>query len=293
MQFGFQKVNSRTINFSGRLLGASKTILLSLLLGISCNKSLVECDDMQDPAEEKPKSVFRPGSPCVEKSDDEKALLYLNRGDAGSAIYFLEPLVAADPTGYFRYPRLSAAYAMAGSFNLLEAATKGGVAAGSSTSALTALIRNPSEVGAEAFASDLAYLHKALGILQSMAQASPEQFTDPKISYRSSAGFQLRIYALVVMTMELRKIQFEFEQAQAAAGAVIASSGGKFSAEALKSMSAESVTAILAVLQVAVDTPVGDAKDQAMKDQISGMLTGISSQPGETDQERLASYMTK
>lgn len=166
------------------------------MIGAGCgDQSLVQCD--KDSSSKQ----------CVEKTDDEKAVIALNEGRFQDAIDILEPLIKAESKKYYRYPRLAAAYASLAGIDLLEAATSQSNAdqGNEESGALGAFDGFIPPYKAEKRAqykvkTDL--VQKAFEIIDQMPERQKQ--ASKQYYYGASAEFQLFLYRMMFSAMSLK-----------------------------------------------------------------------------------------
>jgi hypothetical protein len=116
----------------------------------------------------------------------------LDQRDYVAAKDILEPLIAAEPTVYFRYPRLGAAYAGIAGFELLNLASVGSSGGGATPfELLNDFIPAPNPAAPEQYQARIDAMKAARDLLERMPEA---ERSNGHSFYGSSAKLQYTLY---------------------------------------------------------------------------------------------------
>lgn len=237
-----------------------KHLLLILLIHSCGNKSVVDCDT--------PTS----GVPCSARSKDDDARIALNKGDLTTAVAILKELVAGDPTGYQRYPLLSAALAGKSGFDIFNV-VKGNFGGNSSlVQTLGAFLPTPASKGA-AYATSLTDMNDAVQTLLAVPAALRSDIAADK--FAASCALQLTLYQAAYSLMLINQFTY--------------SSAG-YDPSQLSKMTAADAALILKNLLAAGSVASG-ASGEAANAAVTKAYASIQAQPGSTDEEKIAAYV--
>lgn len=212
------------------------------------------------------------GVPCAARTKDEDARIALDKGDLETAVKLLKELVEANPSDYSRYPLLSAALAGRAGFDIFNV-LRGNF--GSNTSLLQTMgefLPTPTSKG-DAYASSLTDMSDAVSTLLSIPAALRAEITTDK--YASSCALQITLYQSAYSIMLINQFAY---------------SASGYDPTKLATMTAADAELILKNLLAAGTVTTGQ-NGEAANAAVAKAYAAIQAQPGETDQEKIASYV--
>ncbi len=212
------------------------------------------------------------GVPCSERTKDEDARIALDSGDLETAITLLRELINEEPTIYSRYPLLAAALAGRSGFDIFGAASADFSAGRSLMESMSTLIPTPLTKGA-LYESSLTDMNDSIVILETVTVELRTTLTGDK--FATSCSLQLMLYQSAYSIMIINKYTY---------------STTAFDPAGIASLSAEDATAILSHLLAAGSITLGTGKS-GHSAAVQSAYTSIQSQPGSTDQEKIAAYV--
>ena len=219
---------------------------------------------------------------CSQPTDDEKAMLALNAGDAETAQAILEPLIAAHPLDYFRYPRLAAAYALQASVDVLTIATSNQGGSDSESSSGGSPLQSIGKFLPTATRENLPEYKVKVGLLnqaKNLLLSIPDEVRgDASIAYSGSAAFQLLLYQLSYSIMFMNQFTIP-----------ISTDSKALDPSILASMTTEDATNILSNLSDALD--VAGAISPENSEKIKDVLSTLNTQDGQDNREKLMNYL--
>ncbi len=230
-------------------------IIVAVLLGSCGQRNLFDCD------------VGYAKSSCSERTKDENARVALDDNDYDTAITLLSELISADPSGFERYPLLSAAYAARSGFDVFNVVSGNFGGSNSILQVMSSFLPTPTSRG-DRYDASLTDMALAVSTLLDIPPERRSSTSGDK--YAASAVIQLTIYQAAYGVMLLNKYTY-------------GPSG--YDPSRLSTMTAADATAILAAFvgsAAASNNGAGAAASTA--------ISAISAQPGATDQERLAAW---
>lgn len=239
-------------------MGPWVVYLILIGLVVSCGQeSIGECKDDGTP------------SGCIEKSEDEKAMIALNAGDVATAQAILEKLIAEQPTEYFRYPRLASIYAEQGGFDLLQAATiqTGG---GDIVESISLILPDPKISEDAEYDGYIGKLQQAKELL--LAIPDDKRAMNAEF-YSNAAQIQLTLYSSALSVMVLNKFTPPTPDQTAN----------------VEDLTAEDAVLIIGSLRDAAKS--SETTNPEVSSQINQVLSQIDSFEGETDEEKLAAFI--
>ncbi|MCX6116076.1 MAG: hypothetical protein NT027_00930 [Proteobacteria bacterium] len=229
-----------------------------LILPACGNKSLFDCAG--------PKSTV----PCNPRSRDEDARIALDKGDLQTAIEILETLIAEEPTKYDRFPLLSAALAGRSGFDIFNIVKANFGSSSSLLQVMGEFLPTPTSKGA-GYDNSLADMKRSVAVLNDIPLELRNDISAS--SFASSCALQLTLYQAAYSIMLINKYSY--------------SSSG-FDPSKLSSMTAEDAALILKNLLGAANSGSSSTETSAA---VNTAYESIKSQPGSTDQEKIASYV--
>ncbi len=235
-----------------------------LVLLVSCGQnSLIDCNKAAK-------------SRCVEQTDDEKAVAALNSADYQTVIDILKPLIDAEPTAYFRYPRLATAYAGLAGFDLANAATAKSSGAQDGLNAFNAFLPAIDALRLDLYHEYLGYMGQARDLLASMPEE--QRTADTDIYYSASSEFQYVLYLCLHVTMCLNVYQFFVD-------------GDSIDADGLFAFKECPATEMIAnLLQAAL---AAQSNNQELSSKVKELETKILGEEGANAQAKLEAYVIK
>jgi hypothetical protein len=206
-------------------------------------------------------------SKCARLTKDEEARIALDRGDMATAVELLAELVADEPDVYERYLLLAAAYAGKSGLDIFNVVTANFGSDNSILQIMDAFIPTPTTLGS-AYESSLRDMN--FGI-QTLISIPPNlRIATSSNKYATSAVLQLTLYQAAFGVMLLNKFSY--------------GSNG-YDPSLLASMTAEDAAMILNAFLGAAEAAGGSAATSVIS-----ALSDIQSQPGSSDQEKLAAW---
>ena len=204
---------------------------------------------------------------------DEKAKEALDSRDYDTAIADYTKLVADDPTGYWRYPLLSAAYSGKAGVDILTLIKKQLAGGSKSVNLLTDLA---GFLPADTSDESKTWLAKA----QETLQAMPAEFITAGGAYDYAAGAasQLGLIQGLLAAIIVNKY-------------AVLDASGAVDRTKLDTMSEAEVTEFLGVLGNMAQTNSGGSLSDKMKVSAQSALDKIAATPGATDKERVLNYI--
>lgn len=207
------------------------------------------------------------GSKCAQLTKDEEARIALDKGDMTTAVEILAQLVADDPETYQRYPLLAAAYAGKSGLDIFNVVTANFGGDSSVLQVMEAFVPTPTALGS-AYDASLRDMGSGIAILTSIPASLRSTTSSDK--YATSAVLQLTLYQAAYGVMLLNKFTY--------------SSSG-YDPSLLATMTAEDAALILNAFLGAAEAASGGAATS-----VTSALSAIQSQPGSTDQEKIAAW---
>ncbi|MCX6125172.1 MAG: hypothetical protein NTV34_10575 [Proteobacteria bacterium] len=249
----------------GRTLGCPFLYAISLsmslaLLTTSCgNKNSFNC---QTPTS---------GVPCNARSKDEDARIALDKGDMETAVTLLKQLVADEPLTYSRYPLLAAALAGRSGFDVFNI-VKGNFGGDKSLiQSMGSFLPTPFSKGS-AYDASLQDMSDSVATLNAVPLALRTDVSAD--AFAASCSLQLTLYQAAYSIMIINKYSY------GAAG---------YDPSKLSTITAADAAIILQNL-LASTANISGTSGAAASAAITSAYQSIQSQPGSTDQEKIAAY---
>ena len=204
-------------------------------------------------------------SKCVHRTKDEDARIALDNGDLDTAVRLLSELVSAEPENYQRYPLLAAAYAGKSGFDILNVVTANFGGSNSLIQVMSDFLPTPISRG-ELYDQSLSDMDASVQTL--VAIPAELRLSTSSDKYAASAALQLTLYQAAYGVMLLNKFTY---------------SATAYDPSQLSNMTAADAAAILAAFAGAASSAGAGASATAA-------IAAIQSQPGATDQEKIAAW---
>lgn len=221
-------------------------------------------------------STKNAATPYSKDTPEEAARRALDNEDYAAAIEGYGKIVEDAPTRYDLYPLLAAALGGAAGLDIVNI-VKAQFAGASSGQGLFAQLG--SYIPAEPTEAQLQAIRDAVDVLQSM----PESERDPAQSsndYASAAAFQLTLYLAVSSTMNINRF-------------VSYTESGSLDPAKLEMMTDADVEAILGNLEDIAAAHTGGVNNEALRAKTDITIAEINAQPGDTQKEKLISYLNQ
>jgi len=207
------------------------------------------------------------GSNCARLNKDEQARVALDNGDVAAAVELLAELVAEEPDVYERYPLLAAAYASKSGLDVFNIVTANFGGDSSILQVMETFVPTPTALGS-AYESSLRDMNSGVQTLTAIPPSLRATTSSDK--YATSAVLQLTLYQAAYGVMLLNKFTY---------------SASGYDPSLLATMTAEDAVLILNAFLGAAEAAGGGAATS-----VASALSAIQSQPGSTDQEKIAAW---
>lgn len=207
------------------------------------------------------------GAKCARLTKDEQARVALDNGDVTTAVELLTELVADEPQVYQRYPLLAAAYASKSGLDIFNIVTANFGGDSSILQVMETFVPTPTALGS-AYDGSLRDMSSGVQTLLSIPASLRTSTSTDK--YATSAVFQLTLYQAAYGVMLLNKFTY---------------SASGYDPSLLATMTAEDAALILNAFLGAAEAASGGAATS-----VASALSAIQSQPGSTDQEKIAAW---
>ena len=241
-------------------LGAKDVVSMALIRGLTCLFLLTGCSS---------ENLFEGQT---EETEDEAARALLEKEDWDGAITAYEALIAKEPSEYFRFPLLAAAYAGRSGVSVLaimEGVINSAASGGGGDGGVISAIGN--HVPPEPTDAQMSDIRAAILRVEAMPQ---DHRSGTAYSYSSETSTQLTIYFGAESAMILNKYTPEETDA--------------VTAEDLENMSDAEVDAMIANISSMAEAggeDLGPAAEEA--------LAAINSAEGATQKEKLINYLSE